>query len=76
MIVKFSTILSDTIRTIELTPFTPECESLSKVPIIDVAMQYDHPSIGQIIVLIVKNGLHVPSMDLNLIPTFVLSEAG
>ena len=63
-------------KTVEVASFISEYESLSKVPVVDVAMQFGHPKTGEIIVLTVKSLLHVTSIDHNLIPHFMLSEAG
>jgi hypothetical protein len=68
-------IISDTGRIADVNPFTPDYDSM-QVPIVDAAVQYDCPYDGQSYILVVRNALHVPSMKNNLIPPFVLREAG
>ena len=74
LISKFETFLLDTGRTADVAHFTPEHESLSKVPIVEVAAQCDHPKTGESIMLEVKNGLDAPSVDHNLAPPFMLND--
>ena len=73
---KHAAIINDTGRRAEVSPFTPDYESLSKVPIVDAAIRYDCPYSGETYLLIVRNALSVPSMDHNLIPPFIIKEAG
>ena len=42
------------------------------VPISDGALAYDCPYAGEVCVLLLRNELHVPSMDHNLIPPFIM----
>ena len=60
----------------KVSPFTPDYESLSKVPIVDAAIRHDCPHSGETYLLIVRNALSVPAMDHNLIPPFIMGEAG
>ena len=63
-------------RTAEVQPFPPEHKSLYQVPIVDAAMQHDDPCTGEIYLLVFKNSLCVPAMTHNLVPPFLLREAG
>ena len=56
--------------------FTDEVKSIPKVPIVDTVIAYDCPKSGQAYLLVVRNALCVPSMEHNLIPPFILREAG
>jgi hypothetical protein len=47
-----------------------------QVPIVDAAVQYDCPYDSQSYILVIQNALHVPSMRNNLLPPFILREAG
>jgi hypothetical protein len=47
-----------------------------KVPLTDAAVRYDCPFDGRVYILLIQNALHVPSMDYNLLPPFMLREAG
>ena len=69
-------IINDTGRRAEVSPFTPDYDSLHSVPIADAAIRYDCPFSGDTFLLIVRNALSVPAMDHNLIPPFIVREAG
>ena len=56
--------------------FTKEVKGLPKVPIVDVVIAYDCQTSGETYPLVVRNALCVPTMDINLIPIFILREAG
>ena len=38
---KYAVIINDTGRKAEVSPFTPDYESLSKLPIVDTTIRYD-----------------------------------
>ena len=69
-------ILNYSGRTAQVSPFTPEYESLKEVPIVDAAVAYDCPIMDKSFILVFHNALIVPSMDRNLMPPFILREAG
>jgi hypothetical protein len=73
---KHSTIIARTGRNAEVQAFSNECNSLQQVPIVDAAIAYDCKKSGKTFVLIMKNALYIPSMERNLIPPFVMREAG
>jgi hypothetical protein len=68
-------IISDTGRVAEVNPFTPDYNAM-QVPIVDAAIQYDCPHSGISYILVIRNALHFPSMVHNLLPPFILREAG
>jgi hypothetical protein len=68
-------IISDTGRIADVNPFTPDYDSM-QIPIVDAAVQYECPYDGQSYIFVIRNALHVPSMRNNLIPPFVMREAG
>jgi hypothetical protein len=43
---------------------------------VDAAVRYESPFDGKIYILVMRNALYVPSMDYNLIPPFMMREAG
>ena len=47
----------------------------TKVPIVDAAIAYDDKYSGKTFILVMKNVLHVATMDRNLIPPFILRES-
>ena len=68
-------ILSETGKMVDVSPFTPDYQSMA-VQVVDAAIQYDDPYDGQSYILVIRNALSVPSMHNNLMPPFVLREAG
>ena len=68
-------IISNTGRVVEVAPFTPDYQPM-QIPIVDAAIQYDCPYDGVGRILVIRNALHVPSMRHNLMPPFVMREAG
>ena len=63
-------------NTCDVLPFNPSLGKSTKVPIVDGAVAYDCPRTQKTFILVFKNALHVPSMSHNLIPPFILREAG
>ncbi len=68
-------IISDTGRIADVNAFTPDYEPM-QLSIVDAAIQYDCPYDRQSYILVIRNDLHVPSMENNLLPPFVMREAG
>lgn len=74
---KHSLVIQYSGRHADVSAFSPSVESLHKVPIVDAAIAYDCPySSSKTYILVVRNALYVPSMHNNLIPPFVMREAG
>ena len=69
-------VLNDTGKTAQVNGFSDDVGTMSKVPIVDGVCAYDCPKDGQTYLLVGRNVLHVPSMDHNLVPPFILREAG
>jgi hypothetical protein len=69
-------VLSNTGRTAEVSPFTPDYDALQKVPIIYAVIIYVCTYTDNLYVLIMRNALSVPSMKHNRIPPFIMREAG
>ncbi len=59
-----------------VTPFLEDLPPMDDVEIGDVAMEYDDPRKGITYILVMSNALLIPSMDHNLIPPFLIREAG
>ncbi len=68
--------IGDTGQTANVNTFSKEAGGMSEVPIIDAVCAYDCPKSGQTYLLLLRNGLHMPSNDHNLIPPFLMREAG
>ena len=63
-------------RTCDVEPFDPSIGKAKSVPIVDGVISYDCPYSHQTYLLVIKNALYVPTMTSNLIPPFILREAG
>ena len=68
-------ILSKLGETVDVAPFTPDYKPIS-VELVDTALKYECPYSGKVKILIIRRGLHVPSTTHNLLPPFMLREAG
>jgi hypothetical protein len=68
-------VMSDTGRIADVNPFTPDYNPM-QIPIVDAAIRCDCPYDGKMYVLVLRNALCVPSMKNNLVPPFVMREAG
>ena len=60
----------------DVCPFTPEYEYLKKVPLVDAALMYTCEYTNKECLIIVRNALYVPSLDINLIPPFIVRKEG
>ena len=58
-----------------MNPFTLDYASM-RISIVDAAVRYDCPYDGKSYIFVVRKALHVPSMRNNLIPLFIMREAG
>lgn len=63
-------------RTCEVEPYNPSLGSTKSIPVVDAALAYDCPYQHRTYLLIIRNALHVPTMNNNLISPFILREAG
>ena len=68
-------ILSKIGETVDVAPFTPDYKPIS-VELVEAALKYECPYSGKVKILIIRRGLYVPSMTHNLLPPFMLREAG
>jgi hypothetical protein len=68
-------IIADSGSTVEVNPFTPDYPAM-KARIVDAAVRYDCPFSGIPYLLILRNAIYVPAMVNNLIPPFIMREAG
>ena len=60
----------------DVKAFAKEVNGLPEVLIVAAVISYDCTSSGETYLLVVRNSLCVPKMGINLIPTFILREAG
>ena len=73
---RHSFIFESTGRTCTVTPFSSELGLAENVPIVDGAIVYEEPYSGEPIILLIRNALYIPSMEINLIPPFILRAGG
>ena len=73
---KHAFILQTSTRMAEVNPFSTECGTLEKVPIVDAIVAYDCPYSMKTYLLVVLNALYIPSMEHNLVVPFIMREAG
>ena len=69
-------VIQDTGLTANVNPFSDELQSMNKVPIVDGVTAYDCPYTHETILCVVRNALHVPTVDHNLVSPFIMREAG
>ena len=70
------TIIQKTGRYADVNAFSSDVGTLSRVPIVDAGVAYDCPFSGQTILMVARNDLYVESMYHNLVPPFIMREAG
>ena len=73
---KHSIIFDKTGLTCTVNSFTESTGSLKNVPIVDAAIAYECPRRAQTYILLLRNALHIPEMEYNLLPPFLIREAG
>ena len=70
------TIIQKTGRYADVNSFSSDVGTMSQVPIVDAAVAYDCPFSGRKILMVPRNALNIESMDHNLVPPFIMHEAG
>ena len=76
VIVAQVTIIQKTDKYTEVNGFSSDVGTMSRVPIVDALLAYDCPISGKTTLLVARNALFVQSMNHNLIPIFIMREAG
>ena len=69
-------IFDDTGKTCTVNSFSKSAGKIDNVSIVDAVIAYDCPYQSKTYLLLLRNALHIPEMSANLIPPFVLREAG
>ena len=70
-----ATIINDTGRRAEVSPFAPEYEYFRKVLTVDAAIRCEHLFIGKTYLVMVRNTLSAPYMGHHSLPSLVIREA-
>jgi hypothetical protein len=68
-------VTEDLETTVDVAPFSPSYPSM-QAKLVNAAIRYECPYTGEIYILLIYNAIHVPAMTHNLIPPFVMREAG
>jgi hypothetical protein len=68
-------ILADLGKTLDVYPYTTDYKPM-QVKLVDAAVRYESPFDGKVYILVIRNAMYVPSMTYNLVPPFVMREAG
>ena len=66
----------ETARTVNVGAFEDSAGGLSNVPIVDPMIAYDCQRTNQVYLLVLRNALYIEDMNDNLIPPFILQDAG
>ena len=59
---KHLTILRDSGRTAKVNTFSPECNTLDNIKIVDVALKWYEPYTNELYILQINNAFYAPSM--------------
>ena len=70
-----ATVISKTGNKVDVSAFTPDYKPLT-VEVVDAAVRYECPYSNTVAMLVIRNALHVPAMQHNLLPPFMMREAG
>lgn len=70
-----SLVINDLGITVDVSPFSPDYPSM-KVKLVDAVVQHECPMTGKVYMLLIRNAIHVRTMTNNLIPPFILRQAG
>ena len=73
---KHAYIFESTGKTFNVNPFSDDLGIAKDVPIVGGAVYYDCPYTRETYILIIRNALHIPSMENNLIPPFIVMQGG
>ena len=73
---KHSFLFDETGRTFNVQPFSTDIVIAADIPIVDGSIAYDCPYKKNTYVLIFRNALHMPIMEHNLIPPFIIRVGG
>ena len=67
-------IIEDQGVKVDVIPFSPDYPAL-EAKLVDAVVQYECPYNQEIYMLIIRNAIYVPSIEVNLIPPFIMREA-
>ena len=70
------TTIQNTGKFSDVNSFAEDVGMMPRVPIVESVVAYDCPYSGEVILLVARNTIFVVSMDHNLVPPFIMQEAG
>ena len=73
---KYCWVFADSGLKADVSAFSEEVGKMLNVPIVDALILYENLVTGEKFLLVIRNALYVPSINHNLLPPFVLREAG
>ena len=76
VILKQAFVFSNSGKYSNVQGFAKELKGLPKVPIVKAVIAYYCQTSGETYLLVIRNSLCVPTIDINLIPPLILREAG
>ena len=62
-------------RTVDVKPFSNDYKAMT-AELVHAAVRYESPYNGKTYILVIRNAIYVPTMNNNLIPPFMMREAG
>ena len=69
-------VISRSKQSVDVSAFSDDVKGLQNVPIVDSLLSYDCKRTMKTYLLVVCNALYIKSMSHNLIPPFIMREAG
>ena len=69
-------VFDTTGKTCTVNSFAKSAGKLEKVPVVDACVAYDCPYTAKVYLLLMRNALQVSDIQVNLLPPFVVREAG
>ena len=60
----------------DVNAFVADFVMVTRVPIVDVVIAYDCPHSGEVFLIMARNALYIEIMNHNLVPPFIIREAG
>ena len=75
VVVRRSYIINYSGQKVDVRPFTPQYQSM-EAELVDAALLYECPYEGKSHILLIRNAIHVDSMDNNLIPPLSCGKQG
>ena len=70
------TTIQDTGKFDDVNEFAEDVGMMPRFPIVYSVVAYDCPYSGEVIFFVARNAIFVVSMDHNLVPPFIMQEAG